>query len=226
MAEARGKRIVAAGCAIGIALSGCTAMRSNPGNCQAAAGLMGGALGAVAGGVGVNEIDSDPDNMARAMGAVVGFLVGGAAGLTVGHFACKPEVEVAAAPPPPAPAPTPVPRRALVLRGVHFDFDRATLRADARPVLDEAIRALDEAPDVRVSVEGHTDAVGTDAYNQALSERRARAVVDYLAAGGINAARLAVVGHGEEKPVASNDDADGRAQNRRVELRVVGEPGS
>jgi outer membrane protein OmpA-like peptidoglycan-associated protein len=121
-------------------------------------------------------------------------------------------------PPPPPPAPV---RRKIVLRGVHFDFDKSNIRPDARPILDEAIRILKNEPEIRVSVEGYTDSMGTDAYNQRLSERRARSVVDYLVAGGISRSRLDPVGFGESDPVASNTTEEGRAQNRRVELKVL-----
>jgi outer membrane protein OmpA-like peptidoglycan-associated protein len=131
--------------------------------------------------------------------------------------------EVAAAAPPPPPAPAPVEKKKIVLRGVNFDFDQSDLRADARPVLDEAVATLKQEGTIAIVTEGHTDAVGTDGYNQALSLRRANAVRDYLVAGGIDAARIEVEGYGESRPVASNGTADGRAQNRRVELRVSGE---
>lgn len=145
------------------------------------------------------------------------------AGFTVEHRYRPPEaVEAVSAPPPSPPAPPPA-KQKLVLRGVRFDFDRATLGPEARPVLDEAIAALAADEGVDVVVEGYTDSVGAEAYNLRLSERRARAVADYLAAGGIAAARLGVKGYGEADPVASNATADGRAQNRRVELRVSAE---
>ena len=112
-------------------------------------------------------------------------------------------------------------KQKLVLRGVNFDFDKSTIQPEGKPVLDEAIRALNEQPNVRISVEGHTDAIGSDAYNQRLSERRAQAVVDYLAAGGVARSRMTARGFGESRPVASNDTADGRAQNRRVEFGLM-----
>lgn len=132
-------------------------------------------------------------------------------------------------PPPPAPpaavvvqaAPPAVPiSKKIVLRGVNFDFDKATLRPDAIPILDEAARTLKAEPSLMVSVEGHTDSRGTEPYNQSLSERRATTVRNYLADHGVDRNRLTVVGHGELQPVASNDSDDGRAQNRRVELLV------
>jgi len=121
------------------------------------------------------------------------------------------------APPPPAPV-----ARKIILRGVNFDFDMSNIRPDARPILDAAIETLQQEPDIRVTVEGYTDWIGTDAYNLALSDRRAQAVVDYLVAGGISPSRLTAVGFGESDPVATNETESGRAQNRRVELRVLG----
>jgi outer membrane protein OmpA-like peptidoglycan-associated protein len=142
------------------------------------------------------------------------------AGIGIQHRFLGPEpmerVEAA-----PVAAAEPPMKKRLVLRGVNFDFDKATIRADARPVLDEAVRTLQEAGDIRVAVEGHTDSRGTDQYNQGLSIRRAQAVADYLTARGIARSRLQVDGYGESRPVASNDTDDGRAQNRRVELSVV-----
>ncbi len=146
-------------------------------------------------------------------------------GLTFQHLflpAVQAVVQAAPPPPPPTPAPMPPPsEKKLVLRGVQFDFDSAKIRADARPILDEAIETLREHASVQVSVEGHTDSIGSEAYNQKLSERRARAVADYLVAGGIDRGRLRVVGFGELQPIASNETEDGRAQNRRVELRAL-----
>jgi outer membrane protein OmpA-like peptidoglycan-associated protein len=116
--------------------------------------------------------------------------------------------------------PVPPVQKRIVLRGVHFDFDKATIRKEARPILDEAIATLQREGTVSVVAEGHTDSRGSDTYNQTLSLRRATAVRDYLVAGGIGSSRIQVQGFGESRPVASNDTDDGRAQNRRVELRV------
>ena len=130
-----------------------------------------------------------------------------------------PPPPVVAAAPEPAPTPAPV-KKKIVLRGVRFDFDKAVIRSDAEPILDEAARTLKDEPSIAIAVEGHTDSIGTDSYNQKLSLRRATAVRDYLAAHGVDADRMTVEGFGESRPVASNDTAEGRAQNRRVELRV------
>jgi OOP family OmpA-OmpF porin len=113
------------------------------------------------------------------------------------------------------------------LKGVNFDFDKATLRPDAVSILNEAIDILKRYPDLKVEVAGHTDSIGSDAYNQKLSERRAKTVYDYLTSNGIDAGRLVgPVGYGESRPIAPNtnpdgsDNPEGRAQNRRTELNV------
>ena len=107
----------------------------------------------------------------------------------------------------------------IVLRGVNFDFDKADIRPDAAVILDEAASLLGQSSG-SVSVGGHTDSVGADAYNQGLSERRAAAVKDYLVGKGVDSSRLSTAGYGEANPIASNDTADGRALNRRVELNL------
>lgn len=117
------------------------------------------------------------------------------------------------------------------LRGVNFKFDRPgkgeknigpTLQeptADSIAILDQAVDTLQRNPDVRVEVIGHTDAVGTDEYNQSLSERRARIVFDYLTSHGVDAGRLSgPTGYGESRPIDTNETKEGRARNRRTEL--------
>ncbi|MGV8960884.1 MAG: OmpA family protein [Stenotrophomonas sp.] len=113
------------------------------------------------------------------------------------------------------------------LKGVNFDFDKATLRPDAVSILGEAAEILKRYPDLRVEVAGHTDSKGTDAYNQKLSERRATAVYDYLQKNGVATSRMVgPVGYGESRPIAPNtnpdgsDNPEGRAKNRRTELNV------
>ena len=121
-------------------------------------------------------------------------------------------------PPPPPPPPAPAPQTKIILRGVHFAFNKAAIRDIDRPTLDEAATTLKANPNVTVHVDGYTDAVGSAAYNQRLSERRAQSVVNYLEGQGVSAGQLLPEGFGKSNPVASNKTADGRAQNRRVEL--------
>lgn len=107
-----------------------------------------------------------------------------------------------------------------ILEGVNFEFDRASLRPDAIVILDEASTVLERRNDISVDIVGHTDSIGTEKYNQGLSERRAKSVYDYFISKGIAADRLTTKGFGETKPVFSNATREGRAKNRRVELYV------
>ena len=136
---------------------------------------------------------------------------------------CGAEKPAALTPPPKVAAPAPPPpappaKEKLVLRGVHFDFNKSTIRSGDAAVLDEAAEALKANPGVTVNVNGYCDAVGSVKYNQKLSERRAESVVKYLVKAGIPENRLVPHGYGKTDFVATNDTAEGRAQNRRVEL--------
>ena len=126
---------------------------------------------------------------------------------------CKPP------PPPPPPPPAPIPPTAkIVLRGVHFDFDRYNVRPGDAAVLDEAAATLKSNPTLTVDVNGYTDSIGSAKYNLKLSRRRANAVVAYLEKAGIESSRLRPHGFGKTNPVATNKTREGRTQNRRVEL--------
>jgi OOP family OmpA-OmpF porin len=109
-------------------------------------------------------------------------------------------------------------KKKFILRGVNFDFDKSNIRADARPVLDEAISTLKDEADIRVSVEGHTDSRGTDECNRTLV---AAPTACRSPEAGINSSRLEE-GLRESKPVASNDTDDGRAQRRAQHHSVIG----
>jgi OOP family OmpA-OmpF porin len=108
---------------------------------------------------------------------------------------------------------------------VNFDYDKSNIKSQFVPILDEAAQTLKDNPDINVSVEGHTDSIGSDEYNQRLSERRAQAVKQYLVSKGIAASRLSTAGKGEREPISPNtkdgqDNPDGRAMNRRAELKI------
>ncbi|WLI52721.1 OmpA family protein [Pseudomonas sp. FP833] len=110
----------------------------------------------------------------------------------------------------------------IVIRDVHFQFDSAKLTAADKTKLDTiATRLKKEAPSAQLRVSGHTDSVGKDAYNQKLSEKRARSVTDYLISAGVPRSNfVSVTGAGESHPVADNKTAEGRALNRRVEIQI------
>lgn len=109
----------------------------------------------------------------------------------------------------------------VVLNDVHFEFDSAKLTGGARRVLDRVVLGMKSQADLRVEIGGHTDALGTNAYNQSLSQRRATAVRDFLVDRGVDGSRLTVEGYGENNPVADNETEEGRARNRRVEFTVL-----
>jgi OOP family OmpA-OmpF porin len=104
------------------------------------------------------------------------------------------------------------------LYGINFDSDSDVLRAESKSVLDQVAATLKKDPALKITIEGHTDATSTPQHNQQLSEKRAVSVKTYLVGAGIDAARLATAGFGSTKPVATNESAIGRAENRRVEL--------
>ena len=113
----------------------------------------------------------------------------------------------------------PVMRRApITFEDVHFDFDRSTLRPEAIMILDRAVMTLQANPMLNITIEGHTDSVGTAEYNLSLGERRANAVRDYLLNRGIAAGRMRTVSYGEERPIADNNSDQGRAMNRRAHI--------
>ncbi len=140
-------------------------------------------------------------------------------GLEVRHR-FLPEPPPPPAPPPVAAAPPPPMKKKIVLRGVNFDFDKYNIRPDAVPILEEAAKTLQDESQLTVAVNGYTDAIGSAEYNQRLSERRANSVKAYLEQLGVAGGRLTAQGFGKTNPVATNDTAEGRAQNRRVELVV------
>ena len=112
----------------------------------------------------------------------------------------------------------------LLLRmpsGITFATDSATVQPQFRPTLDEVSSVLAQYPKTYIDVYGHTDSDGSDAYNQGLSERRAESVAGYLTSHGVQSARIATRGFGETQPIASNETVEGKASNRRVEIKIA-----
>lgn len=147
------------------------------------------------------------------------------------HPACDGAKAVAAAAPAPAPAaiqqPAPVtasaaPTKLSFAAEALFDFDKSVIKAQGRAQLDALLAKLATLNWTSMTVVGHTDSTGPAAHNQGLSERRAASVKSYLVGQGLPAAAIEAVGRGEAAPVADNSTPTGRAQNRRVEVEVVG----
>jgi len=202
-----------------LALSGCAAMREHPTACKVGTFLTGAALGGLGGGLGTSYIEKSPVTSGeKAAGAGVGFAAGGLIGMVLGHYICKPEEKVAQAPPPPPPPPKGT--HIKDIPGPNFEFDKSSLTSEGRSKVGEAARVLKDNPSVKVSVDGYTDSIGSDAYNLRLSERRAQTVADHLVSDGINKSRLHVQGFGKTHPIADNKTTAGRTLNRRVEIVV------
>jgi outer membrane protein OmpA-like peptidoglycan-associated protein len=107
------------------------------------------------------------------------------------------------------------------LNNIFFDFAKATLKEESFPELDRTVEFLKNNPKLEIEIAGHTDNISTDEYNQKLSQARAESVANYIISKGIESNRVTAVGYGESRPVAFNNDEEGRAQNRRVEFKVL-----
>ncbi len=176
--------------------------------------VIGAGTGAAVGAVVGNQVGS------TAKGAIVGAAVGGAAGAIIGHQmdqqakSIEQSVEGATV--------SRVGEGIVVTfdNGILFDFDSSNLRPTARDNLGALADNLRRYPNTDVSILGHTDATGSDPYNQALSQRRASSAAEYLRTMGVAPGRISTRGLGESDPVASNDTAEGRQLNRRVEVVI------
>jgi outer membrane protein OmpA-like peptidoglycan-associated protein len=208
-------------------VTGCATMQKRQwGRCAQNGALVGFIVGGGTGGILVSELGNGGDGGSTgdiAAGAAGGVVGGALLGAALGHLLCDPVKE----PPAPAapaepPPPPPLPKRIELSADAHFDFGSAQLKPAGEEKIDEIARAMQKNAEVRILVEGYTDSVGSEPYNQRLSERRAEAVRDYMISRGIAAKRIETRGHGEASPVASNDTAEGRAQNRRVVITTEG----
>jgi outer membrane protein OmpA-like peptidoglycan-associated protein len=187
--------------------AGCASM-----NNKEKGAVIGAGTGAVVGGV----IGANTGSTAR--GAIIGAVVGGAAGAIIGHQMDKQAEELKQNIPGATVERVGEGIQVTFASGLLFAYDSAELNVDAQANLDELASSLDEYDNSNVLIVGHTDATGSEAYNQGLSERRAQAAARHLAAQGVE--RLDTVGRGEMEPVASNETEAGRQRNRRVEVAI------
>jgi outer membrane protein OmpA-like peptidoglycan-associated protein len=202
-----------------VVLAGCAQMESVATSPDSAKTRKGAGYGAAAGAVvGLLSAGNNPFKSAM-IGAAVGALAGG----SVGYYMDKQEAKLRQQM---AGTGVDVVRKGDNITldmpgGVTFAFNSSDLNAQFYPVLDKVGATLGEYDKTVIEVAGHTDSVGSDAYNQQLSEKRATSVAAYLASRGVQQARMVTIGAGEAHPVASNDTDEGRAQNRRVEITIV-----
>ncbi|MCF8351278.1 MAG: OmpA family protein [Bacteroidales bacterium] len=109
----------------------------------------------------------------------------------------------------------------IILQNIFFEFNEAKLQPESMPELERLVKLMKDVPTLKIEISGHTDNVGSELYNQELSEKRAKAVVDYLVAKGVDRNRLTYKGYGLTQPIASNETEEGRAMNRRTEFKVI-----
>ncbi|MCS2607763.1 OmpA family protein [Halomonas dongshanensis] len=207
--------------AAAILVAGCATSDPYGGQTQRSSTGMGTGIGAAIG-AAAGALSGDGSTSRRDR-ALIGAAVGAAAGAGVGAYMDRQENQLRESL---QGSRIEIDRRGddIVLNmpsSVTFGFDSADLTPDARSALNEVGNVLAQYTDTRVNIAGHTDSVGNANYNQGLSERRAQAVGSYLSQRGVSSSRLVTSGYGATQPVASNDNEQGRAQNRRVEITLT-----
>lgn len=213
------KKFVVLALSAAVLFTGCEAY-NNTNKAQRGA-VIGAAGGALLGAILGNNVGNGQNSE---LGAVLGTVVGGAAGAVIGNQmdkqAKKIEEEIPGAD---------VKRvdDGIVVTfdenngGVYFDTNKYNINEKSKQTLDKLAAILKEYPDTNVLVAGHTDSVGKDEYNLGLSQRRAQAVTNYFKSKGLASSRFTTKWYGEKNPIASNDTAEGRAKNRRVNVVIV-----
>lgn len=218
MAFARHSKFILGAAVAALALSGCV---TNPetGNRTISKAAIGGVGGALGGYLLGDLLGGRSDRTEKIVGAGIGAIAGAGVGAYMDSQEKKMRERTAG-------TGIDVVREGdeLLLRmpsGISFATDQSAIQPQFRPTLDQVAQTLAEYPKTMIDVVGHTDSDGAEAYNQALSERRARSVSDYLASHGVAQVRMAATGYGETRPIASNETAAGKAENRRVEIKIV-----
>ena len=178
--------------------------------------VIGGIAGAIAGAV----IDNNRGHRSAKRGAVVGGVAGAAAGAIVGAMMDRQERELRQIQGVNVTRTAPGELNVSVQNEVLFDFNSSALRSSSRTSLQQMADVFQKYPDTTLSVQGHTDSIGSAAYNQRLSERRADSVAGYLQDLGVRSSRIQTIGYGKSQPRATNSTAAGRQLNRRVEIHV------
>lgn len=187
--------------------------------CSSSKTVKGGAIGAGAGGVIGAVIGKQAGNTAA--GAIIGAAIGGTAGALIGRYMDKQAEEMQRDI-----------KDAKIERvgegikitfnsGILFQTNSSELQADARTNIENLAKILNKYKDTNILIEGHTDSTGSEDYNQKLSERRAESVASFTQTMGVDQSRFTIKGYGETQPVAPNVSAEGRQQNRRVEVAIM-----
>ena len=180
----------------------------------------GAVIGGVAGAIAGTIIGNNRGHHSGKRGAVVGAVAGTAVGAVVGAMMDKQERELRQIQGVDVQRTAPDELKVTVKNEVLFDFNSANLRSASRDSLREMAKVFDNYPNTTLYVEGHTDSIGTAAYNKRLSDRRADSVATYLEDLGVKGNRINTYGYGESQPRATNNTAAGRQLNRRVEIHI------
>jgi outer membrane protein OmpA-like peptidoglycan-associated protein len=196
---------------LALVLTGCKTTRTQRGAAigAGAGAAVGAVIGKTAGNTGI--------------GAIIGATVGGVAGAIIGKKMDKQAEEIKNEIPNAEVVHQPGEEGIIVNfeSKVLFAYDKFNLTDASKATITDLATILNKYPDTNLTIEGHTDSQGTDAYNQTLSEKRAGTVSDFLKIQSVNAARINAVGYGESKPIASNETVEGRAENRRVTFVIT-----
>ena len=178
----------------------------------------GAVIGAAAGGTVGGVIGNQTGSTAR--GAIIGAVIGGAAGAIIGHQMDQQAKELQQNIPGATVTRVGEGIAVTFASGLLYDFDSDVIKPTAAQNLRTLAQSLDKYPNTDILIVGHTDATGSDNYNQSLSERRAQSAQLFLVREGVSNSRLRATGRGESEPIASNDTESGQAQNRRVEIAI------
>jgi outer membrane protein OmpA-like peptidoglycan-associated protein len=192
----------------------CATSDTDPNKKTKRGAVIGAVIGGVAGAVIGNQSGSNRT------GAVIGAAAGAAVGGAVGRRMDKQEQELRQIEGVEVTRPSEGEISVRLTNDILFDTDSYALRSTSRSTLTELANNFEQYPDNRIIVEGHTDSTGSDAHNQQLSENRAAAVADYLIDQGVSSSKIVVYGFGEARPKSSNETAEGRQMNRRVEIHI------
>ena len=203
--------------AVALLATGCASSDPATSNDKTAKGAAtGAAAGAVAGAVIGNQSGNNRT------GAVIGGVAGAAIGAAIGRRMDQQERELREIQGVEVSRPSEGEIQVRLVSDILFDHDSSSLRGDSRQTLRDLAETFSRYSDInRIEVEGHTDSTGSDDYNLGLSQRRARAVSDFLVGQGVPSARILSRGYGESQPKSSNSSAEGRQMNRRVEIKIT-----
>ena len=197
---------------VALLAAGCATSDPNQKSKQGAGA--GAAAGAIVGAIIGNQSGNNRT------GAVVGAAAGAAIGAAIGHRMDQQQKELQKIQGVEVTRPSESEIAVNLTNDILFDFNSSSLRPESQQTLADLASNFRNYPDEQVTIEGHTDSVGTPSYNQTLSEQRASAVSSYLSTEGVPSARITSIGYGETRPKASNDTPEGRQLNRRVEIHI------